>query len=131
MLTVVSMRASITLTAWQSSEIGRYEIPREESLPSLGIGMTIDDFQINRIRHDVTESLKSAVIYSIAFGPRLFGWKILSLSGSNALVLLQLLIPVITWAVVNVTADINDFRFISLDTSRVSREEVCLPSFDW
>ena len=33
-------------------------------------------------------------------------------------------------AVVNVTADINDFRFISIDTSRVSREEVCLPSFD-
>ena len=32
--------------------------------------------------------------------------------------------------VLNVTADINDFRFISLDTIRVSREEVCLPSFD-
>ena len=32
----------------------------------------------------------------------------------------------ITWSVVNVTADINDFRFISLDTIR----EVCLPSFD-
>ena len=44
--------------------------------------------------------------------------------------LLQLLIPLITWSVVNVTADINDFRFITLDTSRVSREEVCLPSFD-
>ena len=54
----------------------------------------------------------------------------LSLSGPKALVLLQLLIPQITWSVVNVTADINDFRFISLDTSRVSREEVCLPSFD-
>ena len=26
--------------------------------------------------------------------------------------------------------DINDFRFISLDTIRVSREEVCLPTFD-
>ena len=26
--------------------------------------------------------------------------------------------------------DINDFRFISLYTSRVSREEVCLPRFD-
>ena len=48
----------------------------------------------------------------------------------RALVLLQLLIPVITWSVVNFTADINDFRFISLDTNRVSREEVCLPSFD-
>ena len=54
----------------------------------------------------------------------------LSLSGLQALVLLQLLIPVITWSVVNVTADINDFRLIYLDTSRVSREEVYLPSYD-
>ena len=45
-LTVVNMRASITFAAGQSSEIGRYELPREESLPGLGIGMTIDDFQI-------------------------------------------------------------------------------------
>ena len=43
--------------------------------------------------------------------------------------LLQLLIPLVTWCVVNVIADVNDFRLISLDTSRVSREEVCLPSF--
>ena len=50
--------------------------------------------------------------------------------GPKALVLLQLVIPVITSYVVNVTTDINDFRFISLDTGRVSREEVCLPSFD-
>ena len=54
----------------------------------------------------------------------------MSLSGSKALVLLQLLIPLMTWSVVNVTADINDFRFISLDTIQVSREEVYLPSFD-
>ena len=47
-LTVVRMRASITFAAGQSSEIGRYEVPREESLPGLGIGMTIDDFQIVR-----------------------------------------------------------------------------------
>ena len=52
----------------------------------------------------------------------------LSLSGPKALVLLQLLIPLITWSVVNVTADINDFRSISLDTIRISWEEVCLPS---
>ena len=31
----------------QISEIGRYEVPREESLSGLGIGMTIDDFQID------------------------------------------------------------------------------------
>ena len=54
-LTVVSIRASINFAAGQSSEIGRYEVPREESLPGLGIGMTIDDFQIAGIRHDVTE----------------------------------------------------------------------------
>ena len=71
-LTVVSIRASITFAAGQSSEIGRYEVPREESLPGLGIGMTIDDFQIAGIRHDVTESLMIAVRYSIALGPRFF-----------------------------------------------------------
>ena len=42
----------------------------------------------------------------------------------KALVLLQLLIPLITWSFVIVTADINDLRFISLDTIRVSREGV-------
>ena len=32
-LTELSMRVSITFAAMQSSEIGRYEVPREESLP--------------------------------------------------------------------------------------------------
>ena len=63
-LTVVSMRASITFAAGQNSEIGRYEGPREESLPGLGIWMTIDNFQIAGIQH--------AVRYSIALGPRFF-----------------------------------------------------------
>ena len=72
MLTVVSMRASITFAAGQSSEIGRYEVPSEESLSGLRIWMTIDDFQIAGIQNDVTESLKSAVRYSIALGPRFF-----------------------------------------------------------
>ena len=49
MLIVLSMRASITFAGGQSSEIGRYEVHREEFLPGLGIGMTIDDFQITRI----------------------------------------------------------------------------------
>ena len=202
-LTMVSIRASITCAAGQSSEIGRYEVPREESLPGLGIGMTIDDtsittmtplqpihtwhtpslqlhshthhtdtpgfvyrprwsdgeiswlvdqkrddrtpptnkgqwsgytttiydYQISGIRHDVTESFKSTVRYSIALGTRFFRRNILSLSCPNASVLLQLLIPVITWCVVNVTVNTNYFRFIYLDTSRVTREEVCLPSF--
>ena len=96
---------------------------REESLPGFGMGMTIDDFQIAGIRHDVTESLKSSVSYSIALGPRL-------LSGPKDLVFLQLLIPFVTWSVVNVSADVNAFCLISLDAILVSREEVCLPSFD-
>ena len=44
--------------------------------------------------------------------------------------LLQLFIPLVTWSVVNVTADVYDFRLISLDTSGVSREGACLPWFD-
>ena len=67
MLTVAIKKASITYAAGQRSDIGRYEVPIEES-----VGMTIDDFQIGGIRHDVTESLKSAVRYSIALGPRFF-----------------------------------------------------------
>ena len=38
--------------------------------------MTMDDFQIDGIRQDVTESLKSAVRYSIPLHPRCFRWKI-------------------------------------------------------
>ena len=62
-LTVASMNSSMTFAAGQSSVIGRYEVPTEESLPGFGMGMTIDDFQIAGIRHEVTESLKSAVRY--------------------------------------------------------------------
>ena len=90
----------------------------------------MDDFQIDGIRQDVTESLKSVVRYSIPLDPRCFRWKMLTLSGPNARVLLQLLIPLVTWSVVNVTTEVKDFRLISLDTNRVSREEVCLPSFE-
>ena len=54
----------------------------------------------------------------------------LILSGPKALVLLQLRFPLVTWSVVNVTAEINDFRLISLDTNRVSQEEVYLSSFE-
>ena len=43
---------------------------------------------------------------------------------------LQLFIPLVTWSVLNVTADINNCCLISLDAIRVSREEVCLSSFD-
>ena len=36
----------------------------------------------------------------------------------------------VTWSAVNVTVDVNDSRLIYLYSSRVSREEVCLLSFD-
>ena len=72
--------------------------------------------------------VKSAVRYSIPLDPRCFRWKMLSLSGPKARVLLQLLIPLVTWSVVNFTAEVNDFRLISLDNNRISREEVRLHS---
>ena len=101
-------------------------------MPGFGIGMTMDDFQINGLRQDVMESLKSAVMYSIHLDPRCFRWKMLSLSGPKAREFLQLLIPLVTWSVVNVTAEVNEFRLTSLDTNRVShlREEGCLPNFE-
>ena len=52
----------------------------------------------------VTERLKRAVMYSMALGPRLFKWKMLSLSGPKALLFLQLLIALLTISVVNVCA---------------------------
>ena len=42
--------------------------------------------------------------------------------------LLQLLIPVVTWCVVNVTADINDLLLISPDTSVSYRERCVCPA---
>ena len=67
----------------------------------------MDDFQIDGIRQDVTASLKSAVRYLINLDPRCFRWKMLRLSGPKARVLLQLLIPSVTWSVVNVTAEVK------------------------
>ena len=56
------------------------------------------------------------------------GSKMLSLSGQKARVLLQLLIPLVTWSVVNVTAEVKDFRLNSLDTrSNDSRLHVVEP----
>ena len=103
---------------------------REEPLPDFRICMTMEDFQIDGIRQDITESLKSAVRYSIPLDPRCFRWRILSFSGPKVRMLLQLLIPFVTWSVVNISAEVNDFRLISLDNNPVSREEVCLPNFD-
>ena len=41
-------------------------------------------------------------MYSIALGPRFFKWKMLSLSGPNALLFLQLLIALVTCIVSNI-----------------------------
>ena len=71
-LTLGSKRAYITFAAWQRSEIGRLEVLRHDPFPGFGIGMAMDDFQINGIRQDVTESLMIAVRYSIALDPRCF-----------------------------------------------------------
>ena len=51
------MSASRTLAAGHSSEMGLYEVPCDESLPDLGIGMTNEVFQIDGRRQDLRESL--------------------------------------------------------------------------
>ena len=43
-------------------------------------------------------------MYSIALGPRFLKWKMLSLSGPNALLFLQLLIVLVTMSAVKVSA---------------------------
>ena len=51
------MSASRTLTAGHSNEMGMQEVPCDESLPSLGIGMTNEVFKIDGRRKDFRESL--------------------------------------------------------------------------
>ena len=100
MLTVGSISASKTFAAGQMSEMGRYDVPCEVSFPGFGIGMTIEDFQIAGILEELTESLNSAVRYAVALGSKCFRWKMLSLCGPKAFVLLQLLIALVTRSVV-------------------------------
>ena len=69
-------------------------------------------------------------MYSMALSPRCFKWKMLSLSGPKALLFLQLLIAFITRSMVNVCTISIGFLLVSLDTTLVSLEEVCLPSFE-
>ena len=117
-----SISASKTFAAGQTSEIGRYDMPCEVSFPGFGIGMTIEDFQIEGILEELTESLNTAVRYAVALGPKCFRWKMLSLSEPKAFVLLQLLMALVTRSVVNVIVVSLGLRRISLDTNRVSRE---------
>ena len=51
------MSASSTLAAGHSSEMGLSEVPCDESLPDLGIGMTNEVFQIDGRWQDLRESL--------------------------------------------------------------------------
>ena len=99
-------------------------------MPGFDIGMINDDFHIAGIRQVVAGRLKRVVIYSIALGPRCFKWKMLSLSGPKALLFLQLLIAFMTRSVVNVRTISNGFLLVSLVTTLVSLEEVCLASFE-
>ena len=69
-------------------------------------------------------------MYSIVLGPRFLKWKMLSLSGPNALLFLQLLIALVTMSAVKVSAISIGFLLVSLITNRVSLEEECLPSFE-
>ena len=89
-------------------------------MPGFGIGMINDDFHIAGIRQFVAERLKRVVMYSIALGPRSFKWKMLNLSGPNALLFLQLLIVFITRSVMNVRTISNGFLLVSLVTTLVS-----------
>ena len=58
LLIVGRIRDSSTFAAWQRSEIGRYEVPKEVSLPGFGIGMINEDFHIDGIWQVVTERLR-------------------------------------------------------------------------
>ena len=54
---IIKMSASTTLEAGHSSEMGLYEVPCDDLLPGLGIGMTNEVFQIDGRRQDLRESL--------------------------------------------------------------------------
>ena len=56
-LSLAGERNSLTLAAGHSSEMDLYEVPYDEPLPVLGIGMTNEVFQIDGRRQDLSESL--------------------------------------------------------------------------
>ena len=71
-------------------------------------------------------------MYMMTLCPRFFKWKMLSLSGPNALLFIQFLIALLTRSVMNVCAISKDFLFVSLVLigSHLKKCVVCLPSFD-
>ena len=75
----------------------------------------MDDFQIDGIRQDVTESLKSAMRYSIA--PNGYSLRVISVPQSRGtancihhILPLRRPVPPVLWSVVNVTAEIKDLH---------------------
>ena len=54
---IIKMSTSKTLAAGHRSEMGLYEVPCDETLPGLGIGMTNEVFQIDGRRQDFWEPL--------------------------------------------------------------------------
>ena len=115
------IRDSITFAAGHKRELGRYEVPREVSLPGFGIWMINEDCHIAGIRHVVTERLKRAVMYSMYIGPSCFKWTMLSLSGQGALLFPQVLIDHLSRSVVNVCVISKDFLFVSLTHVYINR----------
>ena len=138
--------------------MGLYEVPLSVSLLGFGIGTMLANFHVWGIMFLLRAVLNILVRNASPRGPMCFRCLIFNLSGPCELLFLLCFIASWTWEVVsvmlypcmlcvallmclfvlcvacltvfvNVTTDINDFRFISWDTSRVSREEVCLPSF--
>ena len=71
------MNTSRTLASGHSSEMGLYEVPCDEYLSDLGIGMTNEVLQINGRRRDLIESLYNVVRCVVARGPMFFKWKML------------------------------------------------------
>ena len=124
------IRDSSNFAAGQRSEIGRYEVPTEVSLPGFGIGWSMKTSISPESDRSRLRGWRGAVMYSMALGPRFFKWKMLSLSGPKALLFIQLLIALLTRSVVNVCVISKDFLIVSLVTNRSSLQEVCLPSYD-
>ena len=94
-------------------------------MPGFGIGKINDDFHIAGIREveegcDVFNRPRSEMLQV----------EDAELVGPKALLFLQLLIAFITRSAVNVRAISYGFLLVSLVTTLVSLEEVCLPSFE-
>ena len=78
--------------------------------------MTNEVFQIDGMRQDLSELLLSAVMCSVSRGHRFLKWKMLRESGPYALLLIQLLIALMTWSLMNDSTSSRVIRFTSFVT---------------